>query len=274
MTTGEVSKCCESVCPVCFNYSVCSVFAGVVKPEDNSDIEPMPMSRSDSEHMSSSAGVDSINTDVPCEVKDGISEVKLVIDQKLKESFKEVRELQLKDPNLALYLSYLEQNTLPDDDHVAKTIVLESRRMKVIDGVLYREDVSDAGRWCVVVSKPLRQELLEEAHSTVYAGHFLERKVYDRLRRTYWWYDMRADVRFYRGCLSCASRKGPGHGVRPLLQPISEDSIGVDVLKLPLTSSGNQYLVVFLDYLTKCVEANPVPNQQAETIAHLVENSV
>ena len=90
--------------------------------------------------------VDSINTDVPCEFKDGICEVKLVIDQKLKESLKEVRELQLKDPNLALYLSYLEQNTLPDDDHVAERIVLESRRMEVIDGVLYREDVSDSGQ--------------------------------------------------------------------------------------------------------------------------------
>ena len=33
-------------------------------------------------------------------------------------------------------------------------------------------DASSSGRWCVVVPKPLRQELLEEAHSTVYAGHF------------------------------------------------------------------------------------------------------
>ena len=49
----------------------------------------------------------------------------------------------------------------------------------------------------------------------------------------------------------------------------------MDVLKLPLTSSGNQYLVAFLDYLTKWVEAYPVPNQQAETIACLlVENIV
>ena len=77
LTTGEVSKCCESVCPVC---SVCSVFADVVQPDDNSDSEPIPMSHCDNEPMSSSAGVDSINTDVPCEVKDGICEVKLVID--------------------------------------------------------------------------------------------------------------------------------------------------------------------------------------------------
>ena len=67
---------------------------------------------------------------------------------------------------------------------------------------------------------------------------------------------MRADVRrFCRACLSCASRKGPGRGIGPLLPPIPVRGpfhrVDVDILKLLLTSSGNQYLVVFLDYLTK-----------------------
>ena len=203
-----------------------------------------------------------------------------VTDHKLNESLKEVCEMQLKDPDLAQYLTYLERHTLPDDDCVAKRIVIESSRMEIIDGVLYREDASNSGRWCIVVLKPLRQELLTENHSTIYVGHLLKRKVYDHLCRMYWWSGMRADVhQFCRGCLSCASRKGPGHGIRPFLQPIPVRGlfhrVGVDVLKLPLTSSGNQYLVVFLDYLTKWVEAYPIPDQQAETIACLlVENII
>ena len=52
--------------------------------------------------------------------------------------------MQLRDPDLALYLSYLESNTSPDDEGVAKRIILESRRIEVIDGVLYREDVCDS----------------------------------------------------------------------------------------------------------------------------------
>lgn len=51
--------------------------------------------------------------------------------------------------------------------------------------------------------------------------------------------------------------------------------VGVDVLKLTLTSAGNQYFVVFLDYLTKWVEEYRVPDQQAEKSAPLlVENVV
>ena len=142
-------------------------------------------------------------------------------DVKLKESLAEIRELQLKDPDLTIYFTYLEQNVLPEDDNVAKRKVMESKRMKLIDGVLHREDVSDSSRWYVVVPCELRNDLLKEAHSCVFAGHFSERKVYDRLHRSYWWHGMRSDVRkFCRGCLNCATRKGPGRGIRPPLQPI------------------------------------------------------
>ena len=114
-------------------------------------------------------------------------------DVKLKESLTEIRELQLKDPELAVYITYLEQKVLPENDSVAKRIVLESKRMELIDGVLHREDVVDSIRWCVVVPCELRSDLLKEAHSCVFAGHFSERKVYDWLRQSYWWHGMRSD---------------------------------------------------------------------------------
>ena len=160
-------------------------------------------------------------------------------DVKLKNNSAAVHELQWKDPNLVVYFSYLEQQVLPEDDSVSKRIVLESKRMEVIDGVLHREDVSDSSRWCVVVPHELRSDLLKEVHSCVFSGHFSECKVYDHLRRSYWWHDMRSDVRkFCRGCLNCATRKGPRHGIRPLLQPIPVKGpfhrVGVDILTLPL----------------------------------------
>ncbi len=88
---------------------------------------------------------------------------------------------------------------------------------------------------------------------------------------------MRADVyRYCRGCLVCASRRGPG---RPPLTPISVGGpfhlVGVDILQLPLTVNGNCYVVCFVDYLTKWVEAFLMADQRAETIARLlVENVV
>ena len=43
---------------------------------------------------------------------------------------------------------------------------------------------------------------------------------------------------------------------------------------LPLTTLGNRYVIVFLDYLTKWVEAYPLPDQTSETIARVLVDRV
>ena len=85
---------------------------------------------------------------------------------------------------------------------------------------------------------------------------------------------MKADVRRHcRSCLVCASRKGGKRTFKPPLQPIPVGGpfhrVAVDILKLPLTSNGNHYVAVFMDYLTKWPEAFAIPDQKAETIAPL-----
>ena len=90
------------------------------------------------------------------------------------------------------------------------------------------------------------------------------KKVYDRLRRYYWWKRMRADVHHYcRSCLVFASQKG--RPFQPPLTPIPVGGpfhrLGVDVLQLPLTTNGNCYVACFMDYLTKWVEAFAISDQ-------------
>ncbi len=63
--------------------------------------------------------------------------------------------------------------------------------------------------------------------------------------------------------------QGPGRAVRQPLVPIP---VGVDVLQLPVTHKGNRYVVCFVDYLTKWVEAFPMADQKADRI--LVEQVV
>ena len=205
------------------------------------------------------------------------SEGSLSTDQM--QRMKDIRNLQEKDPDLVPLVWYLEKGELPTEKEMSERIVLESARYDLIDDVLHSENPATPGRWCIVVPRDLRPSLLKEAHAGCYAGHFSEKKVYDRLRRYYWWKGMRSDVRhFCRGCLPCEARKGPGRSTRPPLQPIPVGGpfhrVGVDVLQLPLTRNGNSYVVVFLDYLTKWAEAFAVPDQQAETIACLLTEHV
>ena len=50
--------------------------------------------------------------------------------------------------------------------------------------------------------------------------------------------------------------------------------VGGDILQLPLTESGNRYIVVFLDYLTKWVKAFAIPNQSITTIPKILVEEI
>ena len=188
---------------------------------------------------------------------------------------KQIHKLQMEDIDLQPHLKYHTHGVLPENPKLAKKIVMESQHYEIIDGVLHHESPNYPGHWCIVVPQQLRPQLLHEAHAGCFSGHFSERKVYDKIRRNYWWYGLRRDIRkFCRACLNCVSRRGPGHASRPPLVPIPVKGafhrVAVDVLQLPLTSSGNKYVIVFMDYLTKWVEAFPTADQQATTVAELM----
>ncbi len=89
---------------------------------------------------------------------------------------------------------------------------------------------------------------------------------------------MRSDIlRWCKACLKCASRR-IGRAEKPPLTPIPVagpfDRVGVDVIQFPTSYDGNQYAVVFMDYLTKWPEVFAVPDQTSLTIAQLLVDHV
>ena len=153
---------------------------------------------------------------------------------------------------------YLEKDQLPEEEAKAKKIALGSSQYELLDEILYHITPVQPETLCVVVPQDLRADLLRESHSGKFSGHFAERRVYNLLRCRYWWKGMHADVkRHSRSCLTCVTRKGTGRAFKPPLQLIPVGGpfhrVGVNVFQLSLTESGNQYVVIFLDYLTKWV---------------------
>ena len=80
-------------------------------------------------------------------------------------------------------------------------------------------------------------------------------------------------------CVACCGRKTPSPKPFAALQPISVkfpmQMIAVDFLgPLPVTSSGNRYILVAGDYFTKWIEVYSVPNQESITVADKLVNEM
>ena len=76
---------------------------------------------------------------------------------------------------------------------------------------------------------------------------------------------------FCNTCIICAKKKATNDGRAPLMPIPTEypfQLIGMDIIgPLPQSESGNKYLLVFIDSLTKWAEVAPLKTMEAEEIA-------
>ena len=110
--------------------------------------------------------------------------------------------------------------------------------------MLYRyldSETSEPGWWQLVVPQSLQREVFEQVHSSPTCGHF-------------------------------GVSKGPGKkhkgpmkqfNVGALLERVALDILG----PLPTSKRGNKYILIVGDYFTKWVEAYPLQDQRAKTVA-------
>ncbi|KAL0534735.1 hypothetical protein IC582_029028 [Cucumis melo] len=132
------------------------------------------------------------------------------------------------------------------------------------DGLMFE------GRLCMPEDSAVRTELLTEAHSSPFTIHPGSTKMYQDLRRVYWWRNMKREVAdFVSRCLVCQQVKAPRQHPAGLLQPLSVpgwkwESVSMDFITgLPKTLKDYTVIWVFVDRLTK--SAHFVPGKSTYT---------
>ena len=187
-----------------------------------------------------------------------------------------LREEQLRDPDLKIYLDYLDQGLVPQNQRIAQRLAAERLCYETVDGVLFR--VEKDGTLKLIPPASCREQLIVDLHGGVTGAHLGAEKTLGRVRTHYWWENVRRDV--YTHCNSCSVCRSRKSGSAPIvpLKPIPVggpwECVGVDVLKLPRSRSGKVYLVVFQDFLSKWPEAFAVTNQDTLTIAWLLVEKI
>jgi len=148
-------------------------------------------------------------------------------------------------------------------------------RLEVISGVLFRKQSSgEIGRRQLIVPKKFRLVVIEELHAGRTAGHFGAERTFRALQERFYWPGYRRSVEvFCASCSPCLSRNHPGRasvpplGLRVVGFPF--ERVAIDILgPLKVTDAGNRYALVVGDYFSKWIEAYPIPDQGASTIAN------
>ncbi|KAL0549596.1 hypothetical protein IC582_014082 [Cucumis melo] len=125
-------------------------------------------------------------------------------------------------------------------------------------------------RLCVPSDSAVKTELLAEAHNSPFSMHPGSTKMYQDLKRVYWWRNMKREVaEFVSKCLVCQQVKAPRQKPVGLLQPLSIpewkwENVSMDFITgLPRTLRGFTVIWVVVDRLTK--SAHFVPGKSTYT---------
>jgi hypothetical protein len=160
-----------------------------------------------------------------------------------------------------------------------KTLWAQWDSLRLVDGVLCRVWENPGGTQetlQTLVPKALRKQIFDFLHGSKTGGHFGINKTVGKIKEKFYWPKLRNDVQTWCAqCDMCAARKGPTRKIKAPLTTyvvgLPMERVAVDVLgPLPVSDSGNKYILIAMDYFTKWPEAYPLPNQEAETVAKVL----
>ncbi|GJS43631.1 putative reverse transcriptase domain-containing protein [Tanacetum coccineum] len=128
----------------------------------------------------------------------------------------------------------------------------------------------------------LRSVIMHESHKSKYSIHPGSKKMYQDVKKLYWWPNMKADIATYVSkCLTCARIKAEhqrpsGLLVQPEMPEWKWDNITMDfITKLPKSSQGFDSIWVIVDRLTKFAHFLPIrENYPLDKLARLYLNRI
>ena len=168
-------------------------------------------------------------------------------------------------------ISYLGQRKMPPHlEEWTKTIINQTWKQFETDGEILKKGQQ------LVISEHQKNQVMKEVHEQ---GHIGGTNTYDKAKRTMWWPGMEEDIRqFVRTCDKCQKQKQDQQNQAPGsadIEPIPFAHIAMDVIgPLPLTLTGNRYVIVIVDLFTKWIEAGPLKEANAQSIADFLHREI
>ncbi|KMQ88146.1 integrase core domain protein [Lasius niger] len=183
-----------------------------------------------------------------------------------RESLEAWRKEQEEDPSISIILRGKRERERPYRSEIAAQDVSAQIYWMYWDALILREGILYK-KWeapnlkssflQLVVPRKRVKEILEEVHDSPSGGHFEINKTLEKIRKRFYWATCKQDVEDWcRSCKVCVSKKGLTKKGKSPLQIFnvgtSFERVQMEILgPLPVTLSGNKYLLVTVDCFTK-----------------------
>ena len=159
----------------------------------------------------------------------------------------------------------------------AKFLWINKEMFIIEDGVIYKKE---GEKKLVLVPKVLQEKIMHLCHNIPMSGHQGTKRTKEKVREWFFWYGITHSIRnFILTCDVCnKNKKRTRHAKGPMtlyhagapMERVHLDFLG----PLPITSDGNEYVLVMVDQFTKWIECIPLPSQSAELTAKAALNEM
>src|SRR3954465_11154725 len=175
--------------------------------------------------------------------------------------------------------NFLTKNELPADAKEASTIKRRACSYTIVENKLYRRGFSIPLLKCVDTSQA--SEILHELHEGINGQHLGGRSLARKaLRAGYYWPTMQQDAKEHvRKCDKCQRHAdmhlAPPNELKSLSSPWPFSTWGMDLLgPFPVGSYQNKYLVVAVDYFTKCIEVEALAKITSQNVLRFYKRNI
>ena len=189
----------------------------------------------------------------------------------------EIARCQQSDPNIQPIIELLGRQSIKNLQGLSQSTKLlwkERKRLKMIDGILYRTVLDPrelTEKKQIVLPSIFWREVFEQYHDD--AGHFGCDRTIELIQRHYFWVKMARNVREWcSACERCCLRKDTGVGRAPLVSITTSrplELVVMDYLTVESSIGGFENILVIVDHFTKFSVAVPTRDQTATTTAKM-----
>jgi hypothetical protein len=175
-----------------------------------------------------------------------------------------IKESQERDVNCSDLIKHCELNNNKS----------KNGEYELINGKLFKIDKC---KKLLVAPKDFREKILEKYHDHALVAHLSRDKLLKLLKDRFYWPGMYMYVKNWtKSCDTCSRIKTPAPIRNGTLQPIritrAFQLVGIDIIILRTSKSGNKYALACIDYLTNWVEVSAMKNMTAAEVIKTFSN--